>query len=131
MNNFFSKNRFIFYMCNILLILLYLYPGSLLGYLLYNDLETHPQLTPDLIFSTNHLYMFILISVLGYFTFSKENYFNIVILYLIFLSLILEILHVFIPKRGFEFADLFGNILGVIIILIFDYISKKYEKFKK
>jgi len=34
------------------------------------------------------------------------------------LSLVLELLHLIIPKRGFEFEDLLGNILGVLLSLI-------------
>jgi hypothetical protein len=41
---------------------------------------------------------------------NKLNFLN---LYLILLSIILEILHIFIPVRSFEFSDLFGNLLGV------------------
>ena len=45
MINFFSKYKFIFYLFNFLLILLYLYPGSLLGCFLYNDCKSQPQIT--------------------------------------------------------------------------------------
>ena len=122
---FFSKYKFIFYISNILLIILYLYPGSLLGYLLYSDYCTHPQLTSDLIISTNHFYMFFLISILGYFTFLDSIYINKLIFYLIFLSLVLELLHIIIPNRGFEFSDLFGNLIGVITIIFINYLKKK------
>ena len=47
--------------------------------------------------------------------------------YLILLSIILEISHIFIPIRSFELSDLFGNLLGVIIVLIINYFYKKYE----
>ena len=49
------------------------------------------------------------------------------IIYLVLLSIILEILHTFIPARSFEFPDLFGNFLGVLIILIINLFYKKYE----
>ena len=51
-------------------------------------------------------------------------------IYLISLSIILEILHYFIPERSFEFSDLFGNLVGVIIVLIISYLYKKNENFK-
>ena len=129
MINFFSRYKFIFYISNILLIFLYLYPGSLLGYWLYGDYGTHPQLTPNLIISTNHFYMFFVISILGYLTFLDSIYINKLIFYLIFLSLTLELLHIIIPNRGFEFSDLFGNLIGVIIIIFTNYLKKKYEKY--
>jgi len=131
MINFFSKYKFIFYITNMLVIFLYLFPGSLIGYFLYNDFETHPQLTPDLIISTNHFYMFFVITILGYFTFLNSIYINRLILYLLFLSLTLELLHIAIPNRGFQFSDLFGNLFGVMTVVIINFINKKYENFKK
>ena len=130
MINFFSKNKFIFYLCNLILIFLYLFPGSVLGWFLYNDLSLQPQITPDFIITTNHLYAFLIISTIGLFTFNKLSQFIYISLYLIFLSLALEVAHYFIPKRSFEFSDLFGNLLGVLIVLILFYFFKKNENSK-
>ena len=130
MINFFSKYKFIFYLCNFFLILLYLFPGSLLGWFLYNNLSSQPQITPDFIISTNHLYAYIVLSVVGFLTFQKNNQFNILSIYLIFLSIVLEVLQYFVPNRSFEFQDLFGNIAGVIIAIIIFYFFKKNENFK-
>ena len=130
MINFFSKNKFIFYLCNLILIFLYLFPGSVLGWFLYNDLNLQPQITPDFIISTNHLYAFLIISTIGLFTFNISSQFIYISLYLIFLSLALEVAHYFIPKRSFEFSDLFGNLLGVLIVLILFYFFKKNENSK-
>ena len=127
MINFFSKNKFIFYLCNLILIFLYLFPGSVLGWFLYNDQSLQPQITQDFIISTNHLYAFLIISTIGLLTFNISNQFIYISLYLIFLSLALEVAHYFIPKRSFEFSDLFGNLLGVLIILILFYFFKKNE----
>ena len=125
MINFCSKYKFIFYLFNLILILLYLFPGSLLGCVLYNDCKLQPQITPDFFISSNHFYAFILLSVLGFFTYIKSTQIFYLSIYLIFLSLILEIMHLFIPERSFEFPDLFGNLIGVIIVLIFRYLLKK------
>ena len=127
MINFFSKYKFIFYLFNFFLILLYLYPGSLLGCFLYDDCKSQPQITSDFIISTNHLYAFVLFSVIGYLTFHKSSQFIFITFYLLFLSLILEILHYVIPNRSFEIPDLFGNLIGVIIITIIIYFFKKNE----
>ena len=127
MINYFSKYKFIFYLCNLILIFLYLFPGSVLGWFLYNDLSLQPQITPDFIVSTNHLYAYIVLSVVGFLTFRKNNQFIILSIYLIFLSIVLEVLQYFIPNRSFEFSDLFGNLLGVLIILILFYFLKKNE----
>ena len=130
MINFFSKYKFIFYLSNLILIVLYLFPGSLLGCFLYKDCILQPQLTPDFFVSTNHLYAFCLLSIIGLFTYKNSNNLNFLNLYLILLSIILEILHIFIPVRSFEFSDLFGNLFGVLIVLFINFFCKKYEYFK-
>ena len=130
MINFFSKYKFIFYISNFILLVLYLFPGSLLGCLLHNDCKLQPQLTVDFIVSSNHFYSFILLSTIGIFTYKNSDKFNFILLYLILLSIILETLHIFIPVRSFEFPDLFGNLLGVLIVLMISYLYKKYENSK-
>ena len=130
MINFFSKYKFIFYLCNLILITLYLYPGSLLGCFLYDDCKLQPQITADFLVSTNHLYAFVLFSLIGYLTFNKSSKLIFLAFYLIFLSTLLEILHYFIPNRSFEIPDLFGNLLGVILVITIFYLLKKNENFK-
>ena len=127
MINYFSKYKFIFYLCNLVLIFLYLFPGSILGWFLFKDLRLQPQITPDFIVSTNHLYAYLALSIIGFLTFRKKNQFNILSIYLIFLSIVLEVLQYFIPNRSVEFPDLFGNLMGVIITIILFYFSKKNE----
>ena len=130
MINYFSKYKFIFYLCNLILIFLYLFPGSALGWFLYKDLSLQPQITPDFIISTNHLYAYIVLSVIGFLSFIKNNQFKILSIYLIFLSILLELLQYFVPNRSFEFSDLFGNLAGVIIAIILFYFFKNNENFK-
>ena len=114
--------QLIFKLSNICLIILYLFPGSILGFLLYNDLNRQPQITGDFYYiSSNHIYAFSLISILGLLAFkSKKRLF----LYLIFLSIVLEFFHLLIPNRTFQTGDLNGNLLGVIITFL---IYKIYE----
>ena len=130
MINFFSKYKLIFYLSNFILLVLYLFPGSLIGCLLYNDCQLQPQLTKDFLVSTNHLYAFSLLSIIGLFTYNNSKKLNFLNIYLISLSIILEISHLFIPVRSFELSDLFGNILGVVIVLIINLFYKKYENLK-
>jgi VanZ family protein len=130
MINFFSKYKFIFYISNFILIVLYLFPGSLLGCFLYNDCSLQPQLTRDFLISSNHFYSFFILSIIGYFTYKDLNKFNFLSIYLILISIILEILHIFIPTRNFEFSDLFGNLFGVLMVLLINLFYKKYENFK-
>ena len=130
MTNFFFKNKYIFYISNIALIILYLSPCSILGYILNKDCKLQPQITQDFIVSTNHLYAFVIFSIIGYLTFNKSSQFIFLTIYLVFLSIILEILHHFIPDRSFEIPDLFGNLMGVIMIMIIVYLFKKNENIK-
>jgi VanZ family protein len=130
MINFFSKYKSIFYLSNFILLVLYLFPGSLLGCFLYNDCQLQPQITNDFLVSTNHLYAFGLLSIIGLFTYNNSNKLNLLNIYLVLLSIVLEISHIFIPERGFELPDLFGNLFGVLIVLIINFFYRKYENFK-
>ena len=118
--------KIFFHLINLIFIILYLYPGSILGYLLYNNFSKQPQVTPDFYFSSNHVYAFIALTLLG--LISHVNKKNILI-YLTFISIFLELSHLIIPNRSFQFSDLFGNILGVLIsiliIKIYNYLEKK------
>ncbi len=106
----------LFYFSNIIIIIFYLYPGSISGCFLYNDCFIQPQLTRDFIVSSNHVYVFFILSTLGFISFSKTL--KKITYYLILLSIVLELLHIIIPNRGFEVGDLLGNILGVLLSLI-------------
>ena len=130
MLNFFSKYKFIFYLCNFILLLEYLYPGSLFGCIIFNNCKIQPQLTSDFIVSTNHFYGFLILSIIGFFTYTKSNQIIFLSIYLIFLSFFLEIMHYVIPNRSFEYPDLFGNLAGIVPPIIVRYIFKKNEKFK-
>ena len=130
MINFFSKYKSIFYLSNLILLVLYLFPGSLLGCYLYNDCQSQPQITKDFLISTNHLYAFGLLSIIGLFTYNNSNKLNLLNIYLVLLSIVLEILHIFIPLRSFELSDLFGNLLGVSIVLTVNFFYRKYEIYK-
>ena len=67
MIKFFSKYKIIFYFINFILIFLYLYPGSLIGQLIYGNKKIQPQITADFLISSNHFYVFILLSIIGFF----------------------------------------------------------------
>ena len=106
-----------FHIINILLIIFYLYPGSIFGCIFYNDCHLQPYITRDFIVSSNHVYAFIFLSILGFIGYLKINK-KLIILYLFAISIILELLHLVIPNRSFQFSDLFGNMLGVLISLL-------------
>ena len=131
MTNFFSKFKIIFYFLNVILIFLYLFPGSLLGIIIYDNKNIQPQLTPDFFISSNHFYVFTLISIIGFLSFIKKKHIKLLAIYLILLSIILETFHLIIPERSFEWSDLLGNLLGVFIVIISNILIKKYGYFKK
>ena len=131
MKKFFSNNKIIFYIFNFFLILLYLYPGSLLGLLIYSNEKIQPRITADFLISSNHFYVFVILTILGVLTFPKFNQSKNLIIYLVSLSIILEIFHIAIPERSFQWSDLFGNVIGVIVVIFIQKFISEYGFFKK
>ena len=60
-----------------------------------------------------------------------EEQIKLLTIYLFFLSVILEIFHLIIPDRSFQWTDLFGNFLGVIIVILINNLINKYGFPKK
>ena len=131
MIKFFSNYKIVFYSINFSLIFLYLFPGSLIGQVVYGSKEIQPQITPDFIISSNHFYVFVLVSIIGFLTFIKENQVKILIIYLFLISLVLELLHLIIPHRTFQWSDIFGNLIGVVVVILIRNLINKYGVFKK
>ena len=131
MIKFFSNYKIVFYSINFSFIFLYLFPGSLIGQVVYGSKEIQPQITPDFIISSNHFYVFVLISIIGFLTFIKENQVKILIIYLFIISIVLELLHLVIPYRTFQWSDIFGNLIGVVVVILIRNLINKYGVFKK
>ena len=108
--------KYIFNFSALFLIVISLWPGSLLGFLFYGDWGQQPDLVENP-FGTaiNHFIYYIYLSLLGFFTYLKNENFKKLVYGLFFLSIILEALHLIIPNRSFQIADLVGNILGVMV----------------
>ena len=107
-----------FHAVNAILIILYIYPGSIIGWLVYGDFQKQHQITSDLsFFSTNHVYAFLILSILGLCSHNMKNIRNLFV-YLFFISIFLELCHGIIPQRSFEYKDLFGNVFGVLIVFL-------------
>ena len=122
-----SKIKLLFQVLNIIFIILYVYPGSILGYFLYRDFSIQPQITKDFLVSSNHVYAFLVLSLIGLFAYYKSS--KVIILnYLILISIILEVLHLVIPNRSFQYSDLFGNIIGVLLSILLINIFKFWRK---
>ena len=106
----------IFYLSVLFLIIISLWPGSLLGYLFYGDLSRQPDLIQNPFGTTiNHFIYYFYVSFLGLFVYLKNENFQKLLYLLFFLSIVLEILHFFIPNRSFQPGDLISNILGVLV----------------
>ena len=124
-----SYLRILFHILILILIILSLYPGSILGFLLYGDFTLQPRITKDFTYiSSNHLYVYFLISILGFFSYLRDRKFKLVVIYLFFLSIILEVAHLVISERSFQIEDLTGNILGVLIAYIIVLIYKFWRR---
>ena len=108
--------KFIFHISVLLLIIISLYPGSLLGYLLYGDWGQQPNLVQNPFGTTiNHFIYYIYVSLLGFVLYIRAKNFQKLVYALFFLSVILELFHFIIPNRSFQLGDLVGNILGVAV----------------
>ena len=108
--------KFIFHISTLFLIIISLYPGSLLGYLLYGDLSQQPDVIKNPFGTTiNHFIYYVYVSLLGFFLYLRNENFQKLVYGLFFLSTILEGLHFIIPNRAFQLDDLIGNILGVLV----------------
>ena len=131
MINFFSKFKIFFFVINLLLIVLYLFPGSLLGCIFFDNCKVQPQITSDFIISSNHFYAIGLVTILGYLTFLNSEKLKQVLYYLLVISVLLEVFHIVIPERSFQWSDLFGNLLGVVVVIFVKNLINKYGTTKK
>ena len=121
--------RYIYYFSLTGLLILYLFPGSLIGFLFYGDFGNQPNLIPNPIgTSINHALALFYLSILGLISYMRDKNFNQNVIFLISLSIILELSHYFIPNRSFQFLDLFGNLLGTLLAIFIIVIYKKYKK---
>ena len=125
-NTIFSALKYLFYFSIIFLLSLYLFPGSLIGYFLYGNLGKQPDFISNPIgTSINHLIFFFYLSILGFILRSNQRKFINSFSFLFLISVILELLHHFIPNRAFELNDLYANSLGVMLaFLIFKFFKK-------
>ena len=119
----------IFHISVLFLIVISLWPGSLIGYLLYNDWTQQPNLIENP-FGTaiNHFICYTFISLLGLFIYAKNENFKKLVYGLFFLSITLEIFHFIIPNRSFQLEDMLANIFGVMVAY---FIIKIYLFFNK
>ena len=119
-NTIFKLLKYSYYFSLLIFIILYLFPGSLIGYFLYGNLGQQPDLIPNPIgTSINHLISFIFLSSMAFIVKVREKKFINSFQFLFFTSIFLEVLHYFIPNRAFEYFDLLANITGVVFTYLF------------
>ena len=120
--------RYLYYFSLIGLLVLYLFPGSLIGYFLYQDFSRQPDMIPNPMgTSINHALAFFYLTSLGLISYIKETSFKKTLTFLISLALLLELSHLIIPNRSFQYLDLFANLLGTLLAIVIIFLYKRFK----
>ena len=121
--------KFIFHLSILFLIVISLFPGSLLGFFLYGDLSRQPDII-DNPFGTaiNHFIYYFYISMFGLCLYLRNRNFQKLVYGFFFLSIILEALQFIVPNRAFEIYDIFANFVGVLVAYLLVVIYKFWNK---
>ena len=104
----FYKLCFYFWLSFIFLVSVY--PGNLINLVLIGDPTTYPG--GD---KVSHFLTYFVLGVLFNLSYKKNSFFKVIVGFLIFFSIIMELLHMIIPNRFYENFDLLMNFLGLII----------------
>ena len=106
-----------------------MFPGSLIGYILYGNLGKQPDfISNPLGTSINHFIFFFYLGILGLIFRKNQKKLINSFSFLFLISIILELLHYIIPHRAFELNDLYSNSLGVLLAY---FILKLFKKTRK
>ena len=129
MDKVISSLKFILHLSILFLIIISLFPGSLLGFFLYGDFGRQPNII-DNPFGTaiNHFIYYFYISMLGLFIYLRNRNFQKLVYGLFFLSIILEVLQFIVPNRAFEIYDVLANFAGVLVAYLLVVIYKFWIK---
>ena len=134
--------KFIFYISILLLIVITLYPGSLLGILWYGDpilqpnlaLNPYYELMPRHLFTLastiNHFIAYFYVALLGLCLYVRSRYFQKIVYLIFFLSIFLEVLQFIVPRRVFEIYDVLANLAGVLLAFCLIKIYKLWNSYK-
>ena len=121
--------RYLYYFSLTGILILYLFPGSLIGYFLYGDFNRQPNMISNPMgTSINHVLAFFYLSILG--LFSYKTSFNQTVIFLLVLSIVLELSHLIIPNRSFQSLDLFANLLGTLLAIVIIFFYKRLKNGK-
>ncbi len=123
--------RYLYYLSMLGLLILYLYPGSILGYFFFGDFKRQPNFVPNPFgTSINHALAFFYLSIVGLIGYIRENSFKQTVIFLVALSIFLELSHFVIPNRSFQFLDLFGNLIGTSLAIAIIFLYKRLKNGK-
>ena len=129
MDKVISFLKFVFHISILFLIIVSLFPGSLLGFFLYGDFGRQPDIIDNPFGTTiNHFIYYFYISMLGLFLYLRNRNFQKLVYGLFFLSIILEVLQFIVPNRVFEIYDISANFIGVLVAY---FIIKTYQFWSK
>ena len=131
MDNKISIIRYLYYFSLFGVILIYLFPGSLLGFLFYGTIKQQPNIVSNPFgTSINHLLAFFYLSMIGLISYLRNKNLKKMMFFLLSISILLELTHLVVPVRSFQIEDLIGNLLGTLmaIVIIFLYKRWKYGK---
>lgn len=95
------------------------YPGNLIGLLLKGDPTTYPG--GDKI---SHFISYLGLSILGVLALDFKKKGKVIIIFMTLFSIIMEVVHLYIPNRYYENLDLVMNILGTYCGLVFFYLKR-------
>ena len=130
----------IFHIFVLFLIIISLWPGSLIGMLVYGNSGLQPNLADNPFFTPiprhlfsiaslfNHFIIYFFISMFGLCLYLRNRNFQKLVFGLFFLSIFLEVLQFMVPKRAFEILDLSANLAGVLLAY---FVIKIYLFFNK
>ena len=125
------KIRIVSYLYNLSLVgllIVYLFPGSLIGYFFYGDFDKQPDMIPNPMgTSINHTLAFFYLTIIGLISYLNQTSFYKILIFLVTLSLFLELSHLFIPNRSFQSLDLFANLLGTFSAIVIIFLYKKFR----
>ena len=120
--------RYLYYFSLLGLLIMYLFPGSLIGYFFYGDFKKELDFIPNpLGTSINHSFAFFYLTILGLMSYLNDKIFSKNLIFLITLSLFLELSHLIIPSRSFQYSDLFANLLGTLMAIVIIFLYKKFK----
>ena len=118
--------RYLYYFSLTGLLILYLFPGSLIGYFFYGDFSQQPDMIPNPMgTSINHALAFFYLSMLGLISYMRNINYREIKVFLMTLSIVLELSHLIIPNRSFESLDLFANLLGTLLAIVIIFFYKR------